>query len=143
MAVCFEGHGFINDITQRKHAEKALRESEDQLRSFAQLAPVGICRTDVKGRALYVNERWCEITGRMQVWKRSARTGACDVASRRSHRKVFEGVGGVDARRQEESSLEYRFLHCAPCVVWGLREQHHLAARRQCKGKRTGYCSAP
>ena len=108
-------HGFINDITQRKHAEKALRESEDQLRSFAQLAPVGICRTDSKGRALYVNERWCEITGRNAAetlgtnWGMTLHPG--------DRRKVFDAWAAL-THGAEESALEYRFRHPRGRVIW-------------------------
>src|SRR5262249_7587596 len=51
------------DITVRKRAEEALRASERRYQSLAKLAPVGIFYTDPEGRCLYVNERWCEITG--------------------------------------------------------------------------------
>ncbi len=108
-------HGFINDITQRKHAEKALRESEEQLRSFAQLAPVGICRTDSKGRALYVNERWCEITGRNAAETLTTNWGTTLHPDDR--RKVFEAWAAL-TRGAEESSLEYRFRHPGGRVVW-------------------------
>jgi PAS domain S-box-containing protein len=108
-------HGFINDITQRKEAEKALRESEEQLRSFAQLAPVGICRTDEKGRALYVNERWCEISGRNAVETLGTNWGMTLHPDDR--RKVFEAWAAL-TRGAEESSLEYRFRHPRGRVVW-------------------------
>lgn len=108
-------HGFINDITSRKEAEKALRESEEQLRSFAQLAPVGICRTDVKGRALYVNERWCEITGRNAAETLGTNWGMTLHPDDR--RKVFEAWTAL-THGAEESSLEYRFRHPRGRVVW-------------------------
>jgi PAS domain S-box-containing protein len=108
-------HGFINDITQRKQAEKALRESEEQLRSFAQLAPVGICRTDLKGRALYVNERWCEITGRNAAETLGTNWGM--TLHPEDRRKVFEAWAAL-TRGAEESSLEYRFRHPRGRVVW-------------------------
>ena len=43
-----------------------LRESRELFRTLATVAPVGIYRTDSEGRCLYVNERWCEITGLTQ-----------------------------------------------------------------------------
>src|SRR5262245_43475119 len=43
--------------TSRHHAE-------ERFRTLAQLAPVGLFRTDAAGQYLYVNEGWCRLTGR-------------------------------------------------------------------------------
>ena len=55
--------GVFQDITARRVAEAARRESEERFRALARHAPVGIYLTDVAGGCLYVNDRWCEITG--------------------------------------------------------------------------------
>jgi PAS domain S-box-containing protein len=55
--------GFARDITARKNAEAALRESEEQFRTLTTLAPVGIYLTDTQGQCIYVNSRWCEMAG--------------------------------------------------------------------------------
>ncbi|MBA2320951.1 MAG: PAS domain S-box protein, partial [Deltaproteobacteria bacterium] len=47
----------------RRTADDALGASEQRFRTLAALAPVGIFETDADGRCLYVNERWCELTG--------------------------------------------------------------------------------
>src|SRR5262249_31335738 len=54
----------IVDITKRKHAEEALRASEERLRSFYNLIAVGLgqCGTQT-GRFLRVNDKLCQITG--------------------------------------------------------------------------------
>ena len=56
--------GVAVDITERTAIEGSRRASEERFRLFADLAPVGICQTDVRGRCTYVNKRWCVLTGR-------------------------------------------------------------------------------
>lgn len=54
----------VRDIDQRKKGEEALRQSEMQFRTLAQIAPVGVIHASAGGDCLYVNRRWCELTGR-------------------------------------------------------------------------------
>lgn len=53
----------VRDVSERRAAEEALRDSEQLFRSLAQSSPTGIYRQDETGRCVYVNERWQEITG--------------------------------------------------------------------------------
>jgi PAS domain S-box-containing protein len=54
--------GTIIDITDRKQAENALRESEEKYRVLAEDSPTGIFISDPE-KFHYVNNRLCEITG--------------------------------------------------------------------------------
>ena len=51
------------EIASRVQVESALRASEYRYQTLANLSPVGIFHTDAQSRCLYVNNRWCEITG--------------------------------------------------------------------------------
>lgn len=51
------------DITDRKRAEEAVRESEQRFRIMADHSPVMIWVTDPTGRCTYLNRRWFEFTG--------------------------------------------------------------------------------
>ena len=55
--------GSCIDITDHRHAQEALRESEGRFRGTFENAAVGIAHKDADGRFLRVNETYCEIVG--------------------------------------------------------------------------------
>lgn len=56
-------YSVIHDITERRKAERRLRESEACFRHIMEHAPLGVAVTDLDGRFIHVNEAMCGIVG--------------------------------------------------------------------------------
>jgi diguanylate cyclase (GGDEF)-like protein/PAS domain S-box-containing protein len=55
--------GTVQDITQQKHAEKALLDSEKRFRATFDQAAVGMAHVSLEGQWINVNDKVCEIVG--------------------------------------------------------------------------------
>ncbi|HKM94260.1 MAG TPA: PAS domain S-box protein [Prolixibacteraceae bacterium] len=55
--------GFISDITQQKLTITALRQSEKLFQTLTNNAGVGIFKTNQNGLTVYVNPKYCELSG--------------------------------------------------------------------------------
>jgi PAS domain S-box-containing protein len=53
----------LHDITARKHIENALRESEERSRAIIHQSAAGITGTDLTGRFIFANEKFCSMLG--------------------------------------------------------------------------------
>jgi PAS domain S-box-containing protein len=104
------------DITARRQAEVALRQSEERFRRTFQLAGSGLAHVSLDGRFLRVNPRVCEIFGYSEVELRAMTVR--DI-SHPEDRYLAEGprarvlAGEIDSAR-----LEKRYIRKDGRMVW-------------------------
>jgi len=65
--------GTIRDVTERREAEEALRDSEERFRTLAASAPIGIMLIDSEKGLIYCNKRFLSIFG--LPWEKVMRFG--------------------------------------------------------------------
>lgn len=56
--------GILRDITERKEAERILKQSERHFRTLCDTVPAVIWMSDLDGHCAYVNKGWIEFTGK-------------------------------------------------------------------------------
>ncbi len=108
--------GVIRDITERRQAEEALRQSEERFRLTFENAASGIAHVAPDGRWLRVNQRLCEMTGYTQA-ELLARTFQ-DLTHPADLATDLEFVRRVLAGEMSRYSLEKRYLRRDGSVLW-------------------------
>jgi diguanylate cyclase (GGDEF)-like protein/PAS domain S-box-containing protein len=105
----------IEDVTERRRQEDALRAAEDRFRSAFDEAPIGMAMNSVDGRFLRVNRAMCDITGysREQLEATTYRsiTHPDDLAH--NERGFAEVLAGVTSQYRTEK----RYIHSQGHVV--------------------------
>lgn len=94
------------DITERKQAEKALKENESKFRKLASLLPVGIYQVDVNGNTTYINESLQLILGLNMV---SVLDGSWTANIHRRDVKQVKARWREVRNEKETFSMEYRY----------------------------------
>jgi len=108
--------GTIIDITDRKQAEAAVKESEERFRATFDQAAVGIVHTSLDGHYLKVNTKFCEILGYTEdeLLGRAAIdfTHPDDQAGGEGHRRLLW------ERKLDKFSGEKRYVRKDGSVIW-------------------------
>lgn len=115
-----EGHykgtiALVTDITERKRAEEAVRESEDRFRRMADAAPIIIATTDSQGRVDYVNKAAETLVG-MSV--EGLQTEQWHSLIHPDDQKWLTTLMDEAIKQQKELSVEYRAKNVQGNYSW-------------------------
>jgi PAS domain S-box-containing protein len=125
--------GSINDISERKRMEEALRESQERLSSILRTSPVGVFETTANGTLIYVNERWVNMTGLTLETMKTVRWE--DIHAPLDHTRISKEMWKkVFSRMQPDA--ESRFMRPDGSVIWIYGQS---APMYDAKGKIRGY----
>ena len=103
------------DITELKRADAERQATQARFELLARMAPVGLFRTDAAGDCIYVNQRWCEITGLTPEQARGS--GWAATLHPEDRARVFDEWYRA-ATTGTEFHAEYRFVHPDGTVRW-------------------------
>jgi PAS domain S-box-containing protein len=106
----------ISDITERRRADAALRESEERFRHTFELAGSGIAHVEMSGCFLRVNPKLCEILGYSpaELVGRSVK----EVSHPEDRDLTNEVRDRMHAGRIKSFGVQKRYLHKHGRVVW-------------------------
>lgn len=105
----------VKEKESRQHAEEALRESERRFHVLAENSPVGIFQTDGEGNTIYVNPRWCEISGLPK--EKAMGTAWLEAVHSEDKEQVSSGWKKA-AHEHVPSQAEYRFIRPDGKIAW-------------------------
>nr|MBI3611986.1 PAS domain S-box protein [Nitrospirota bacterium] len=108
--------GSMTDITERKRAEQALRESESRFRSAFEKTAVGMVLLDINGRFLRANPAFCTLVGYSEVELLSKTF--LEITHPEDLEKNLPVVKRLMAGEIESFFVEKRYLHKLGHPVW-------------------------
>lgn len=102
-------HGYIQDISERKRKEEALRVSEEAFRGNFENAAIGMALLDESGSWQKVNRRMCEIVGYSE--KELMDLTFQDITHPEDLDSDLEYLNEVIAGKREHYQMEKRYFH--------------------------------
>jgi PAS domain S-box-containing protein len=114
----FRGYrGIDRDITERKQAEEALRESEARFRGIFELAGVGMATLSLEGKFLQVNPAFCKFLGYTEAELLDLKVE--DVTHPEDQERTRRSYDEIVARQRLAFTYEKRYLNKDGSTIWG------------------------
>jgi|GEM_PF-6677732 len=98
----------IIDITERKHGQELLMESEEKFRSTFEQAQVGVVLVSPRNRFIKVNEKFCKMTGysASELYEKNF----AEITSEDDVERDLAGVGEVAAGKKDVYFTEKKYI---------------------------------
>lgn len=109
--------GTVQDITEQRAVQCALRDAEERFRSSFDDAPIGMALVSLEGRWTKVNTALCQITGYSA--ERLVELSFADITHPHDLQADLEYVRQMLAGERETYELQKRYLHAEGHIVWG------------------------
>jgi PAS domain S-box-containing protein len=106
----------LRDVTERRAAELALRESEERFRSSIDHAPIGMALVALDGRYIQVNRALCELVGYSE--EELLGKSSQDIVHPEDLAGALELRERLYAGELDTYQLEKRYIHKDGHVVW-------------------------
>ncbi len=100
---------------ERKKILDNLKESERKYSTLAEISPVGIFRKDAEGKCVYVNKKYCELTGLKE--EETFGFGYFKAIHQKDKQRLRQMWSNA-LQTKNTSSLELRFVRPDKSIVW-------------------------
>ena len=124
---------FTRDITERRQFEAQQRELYSRYESLVTHSPAGIFETDAKGRCVFVNEKWTELSG---LTRQQALGGGWKQALHPEDRERELETWQKRIRAGEEMKIDCRYMTPKGAVTW---VHGSVVPLRSTRGEITGF----
>jgi PAS domain S-box-containing protein len=103
------------DITERKQADKDLKESEKKYKELSENSPLAIYLTDKNGKCIYVNPKWLLLSG--MDYNDAIGDGWRNAICQEDREVVFNNWDNY-VNKKTKWGYEYRFQHKNGSITW-------------------------